>query len=102
MNDAKLSLNFQFPTADTFDTLEAVLAIARRGGLHLRAMRVSAPSVHRMSAFLQLEAHEGDLLDLFIARLQNLFCVEDVQVHADRTSDALIAAPDHAALFTLP
>ncbi len=73
MNSAHLHLTFSLDHESTFDTLEAVLAIARRGrlrlaGLHLQEVRVA----------LDLHASERDLLDLFEARLRNVIGVHDI------------------------
>lgn len=83
MNDAHLTLTFSMSPADSLDTLEAALAIARRGGLHLSGMQVLAsasevaPCDH---VCLQLRAAEADRLELFVARLRNLFCAKNVVV----------------------
>lgn len=82
MNDTRLSLTFYLSQADSFDTLEAVLATARRGGLTMHAMHVINADAERMHTVLALKANCPELLDLFVARLHNLYCVEDVEVHS--------------------
>lgn len=80
MTDAHLPLTFSVASGDTLDTLEAVLAIARRGGLRLAAMQV-APCTDADQVYLDLRAGEPDLLTLFLARLHSLFCVSDIVIH---------------------
>lgn len=84
MHDAHLALRFSVSPADTLDTLEAALAIARRGGLQLAGMHVQAPAARHAVAcdevFLQLRASDADRLDLFLTRLRKLYCAEDIVV----------------------
>ncbi len=80
MKNALLPLTFSVASADTLDTLEAVLAIARRGGVRLNAMKVHACSHARDEVDLVLSALDADLLALFLARVRNLFCVEELRV----------------------
>ena len=80
MKNALLPLSFSVASRDTLDTLEAVLAIARRGGLRLAALKVHARSDACDEVDLILAAVEADLLDLFLARVRNLFCVEELRV----------------------
>ena len=77
-----LPLSFSVAAPDTLDTLEAVLAIARRGGLRLAAMRLS-PQAGSDEVFMDLQAAEADLLALFLARLRNHACVAGIVVHRD-------------------
>lgn len=77
MNDAHLPLRFSVPKTATLDTLEAVLAIARRGGLHLAALELDSSAAHD-SVFLKLGAVEADLLDLFMARLHNVIGIIEI------------------------
>lgn len=67
-------LTFLLEPDNTLHALEAVLATARRGGLQLSALRL-----HRQgpddAVFLRLHARDGDLLDLFFLRLDNIIGV---------------------------
>jgi acetolactate synthase regulatory subunit len=77
MNTHALPLTFSIDNSSTLDTLEAVLAIARRGGLRLAGLTL-APDAFSDRVSLQLVADEPDLLDLFQARLANLVGVHDI------------------------
>ena len=78
MTSALLPLTFCVDKDTALDTLEAVLAIARRGGLSLAALQVQgAPACNLVS--IELVARDGDLLDLFGARLRNLVNVYDIK-----------------------
>lgn len=78
MNPAHLALTFCVDKNGTLDALEAVLAIARRGGLQLAALQLrSLPT--QDSVFLDLQAAEPDLLDLFMARLHNVIGIDSVE-----------------------
>jgi hypothetical protein len=77
MNDTHLPVSFSVDKDRTLDTVEAVLAIARRGGLRLGAMQLrSRESDDRV--YLELHAPEPDLLDLFMARLHNQVGVDAI------------------------
>jgi hypothetical protein len=82
------NLTFTLEPASLIDTLEAVLAIARRGGLRLAAL-----TLQRQQVALELEADDSDLIDLFNARLHNVIGVHDIAV-----SDRLTRAPHLAAV----
>jgi hypothetical protein len=70
MNESLLPVNFSVDKDRTLDTMEAVLAIARRGGLRLGAMQLrSLDQDDRV--YLELHAPDPDMLDLFMARLHN-------------------------------
>lgn len=73
MNCARLPLSFCVDPDTKFDTLEMVLAIARRIGLHLARLELEADQV-----FIDLHAGEPDPLALFHARLNNVIGVYDV------------------------
>jgi len=78
MNSAHLALTFCVDKPGTLDALEAVLAIARRGGLQLAALQLrSLPA--QDSVFLDLQAPDPDLLDLFMARLHNVIGIDSVE-----------------------
>ena len=76
MTSARLPLSFSIDPDSTFDTLEMVLAIARRIGLRLCHLRVRADRV-----FLELSASEDDALALFSARLHNVIGVHDIALN---------------------
>ncbi|NHZ60712.1 hypothetical protein [Massilia genomosp. 1] len=78
MNDSHLPLHFSVPKAATLDTLEAVLAIARRGGLHLAALELDSSAADDDVIFLQLRAIDPDLLALFMTRLRNVIEIIDI------------------------
>lgn len=73
----QLALTFSIDPQHTLDTMEAVLAIARRGGLQLGALQLG-PRAQDGRAYLELQAPDPDLLDLFLARLHNLIGVADI------------------------
>lgn len=78
----QLALTFTIDRQATLDTMEAVLAIARRGGLQLAALQLRTRA-HDDSAYLELLAPDPDLLDLFLARLGNLIGVSDIDPAAN-------------------
>jgi hypothetical protein len=78
MNPTHLALTFSVDKPGTLDALEAVLAIARRGGLQLAALQLRSLPAHD-SVFLDLRAGDPDLLDLFMARLQNVIGIDSVE-----------------------
>ncbi len=78
MNTHHLSLGFFMEKADTLDTLEAVLAIVRRGGVGLTRLHVLSHAQVDV-ARLELHAADDDRLDLCMARLANLIGVHDLQ-----------------------
>lgn|GEM_PF-3251718 len=84
MTDAYLALRFSVSPADTLDTLEAALAIARRGGLQLAGIHVQAPAACHANpgdeVLLQLRAADADRLELFLTRLRNLYCAQKIVV----------------------
>lgn len=73
MTSARLPLAFSLDPDSTFDTLEMVLAIARRIGLHLARLEFDAGRV-----CIDLHAGDDDPLALFRARLDNVIGVHDV------------------------
>ncbi|MCE3606024.1 hypothetical protein LXA47_20790 [Massilia sp. P8910] len=77
MNDSHLPLRFSVPRTTTLDTLETVLAIARRGGLQLAALELDSRGADD-TIFLKLRAPDTDLLDLFMARLYNVIGITDI------------------------
>ncbi|NHZ81512.1 hypothetical protein F2P44_19845 [Massilia sp. CCM 8695] len=77
MNDSHLPLSFSVSKTATLDTLEAVLAIARRGGLQLAALALDSRAGDD-TVFLNLRAPDADLLDLFMARLNNVIGITDI------------------------
>jgi hypothetical protein len=85
MNEHRLPLTFSLDQDSPLDALEAVLAIARRGGVRLARLQVQHCTVA-----LELRADDADLLALFRARLQNLFSVHDIAL-----SESLTTAGDH-------
>lgn len=74
MTCAHLSLSFSIDPDSTFDTLEMVLAIARRIGLHLAYLELRAGE----RVFIALHAGDHDPLALFCARLHNVIGVHEV------------------------
>jgi acetolactate synthase regulatory subunit len=77
MNANHLPLSFKIEKDSTLDVMEAVLAIARRGGLQLGALQMrSHPQAD--AVFLELLAPEADLLALFLTRLRNVIGVHDI------------------------
>lgn len=77
MNHAHRPVSFSVDKDLTLDTMEAVLAIARRGGLRLGALQLRSQD-HSDRVYLELLAPEPDLLDLFMARLSNQIGVEAI------------------------
>lgn len=75
MTSASLPLSFCIDPERTLDTLEMVLAIARRIGLHLTQLQLQGNR-----AFLELEAADDDPLALFCARLHNVVGVHDIDL----------------------
>jgi hypothetical protein len=67
-----LTVTFFIDPDDSLGTLEAVLAIARRGGLQLAALEL------HVRARLDLHAPDPDLLDLFLARLHRQIGVDAI------------------------
>lgn len=78
MTTSRLPFTFSVDEATPFDTLEAVLATARRGGLTLVNIRAHA-TAGAVRVSIELLAQERDLLDLFAVRLRNLVDVFDMQ-----------------------
>jgi acetolactate synthase regulatory subunit len=72
------TLTFCTDKDTTIDTLEAVLATARRGGLHLARLQMHARDPHDQ-VVLELIARDSDLLDLFVHRVRNLFGVYSIE-----------------------
>lgn len=77
MNPASLSLTFAIDPDEPAGTLEAVLAIARRGGVTLACASFTA-SGRDARARLRLSSSEPDRLDLFLARLHHVVGVSQV------------------------
>jgi hypothetical protein len=79
MTSSHRTFTFFIDRDSPIDTLEAVLAIARRGQLHLSGLHVLAhPTVHLV--VLGLTAPDSELLDLFEARLGNQIGVADIRI----------------------
>ncbi len=76
MNSHRLSLTFRVDPDSPLDTLEMVLAIARRISLRLARMEVRGELV-----FLDLRADEGDPLTLFCTRLHNVIGVHSIALN---------------------
>ncbi|MES2019321.1 MAG: hypothetical protein V4484_22750 [Pseudomonadota bacterium] len=76
MTSARLPLHFSLDPDSQLDTLEMVLAIARRIGLRLAHLQLRDERV-----FVELHAGEPDALDLFCARLHNVIGVHDIVVN---------------------
>jgi hypothetical protein len=74
MTCVHLSLSFSIDPDSTFDTLEMVLAIARRIGLQLAKLELRAGA----RVFIALRADDADPLALFCARLHNVIGVHEV------------------------
>ncbi|MDQ1833626.1 hypothetical protein [Massilia scottii] len=90
MNDSHLPLSFSVPKTATLDTLEAVLAIARRGGLQLAALELDSRTSDD-TIFLNLRAPDPDLLDLFMARLHNVIGIADICPMDDKVTRMHVA-----------
>jgi len=84
----QLTVTFSVDPAHAFDTLEAVLAIARRGGLQLGALD------YCRHARVDLLAPDPRLLDLFLARLCNQIGVDAIV--PSRPQHGLATGPLHA------
>lgn len=76
MNLATLSLTFSVDQDEPMGILEAVLAIARRGGVSLNELSFTDPGNARAS--IRLQSDEAERLDLFLARLHNAIGVRDI------------------------
>ena len=72
-----LPLTFCVEKECPIGTLEAVLATARRGGLHLVSLHVQQGDFTDMVA-IELGATERHLLDLFYRRLENIVNVSAI------------------------
>lgn len=77
MNSSHLPVRFSMDKDRTLDTMEAVLAIARRGGLTLGKLHMRSREADDL-AYLELQAPDPALLDLFLLRLQNVVGVEAI------------------------
>lgn len=90
MDYSHLPLTFSLDHNGTLDTLEAVLAIARRGGLRLAKL-----SLDDLKVAIELRADDADLLALFSARLHNVIGVYDISLSTSFTfeSDQAVALP---------
>jgi len=73
----QLALTFAIDQQYTLDTLEAVLAIARRGGLQLSALDLHSGEQDDRAA-IELTAPDPDRLELFLARLRKLIGVSEI------------------------
>lgn len=76
MTPSHLPLNFSIDPDHVFDTLETVLAIARRIGLRMAHLQLRGETV-----FIDLHAGDADALTLFRARLHNVIGVHDIVVN---------------------
>jgi hypothetical protein len=76
MNSPRLCLTFRVDPDSPLDTLEMVLATARRISLRLARMQVRGELV-----FLDLRADEEGPLTLFCARLHNLIGVHSIALN---------------------
>ena len=74
MTYTHLSLRFSIDPDSSFDTLETVLAIARRIGLQLVHLELRAGA----RACVELRAADADPLALFCARLHNVIGVDEI------------------------
>jgi acetolactate synthase regulatory subunit len=72
-----LPLSFSVEPDSTLDTLEMVLAVARRIGLRLAQLELRPAN----QVFIDLHAADDDALALFCARLHNVIGVHDVHMH---------------------
>lgn len=77
MNSCHLPVRFSIDKARTLDTMEAVLAIARRGGLTLSRLQLHSRAGDDL-ALLELRASDPELLNLFVLRLSNVIGVADI------------------------
>ena len=81
MNPHRLPLTFAVAKPHTLDAMEAVLAIARRGGCQLASLQLrDGPDTSHVA--LELHAPEPELLDLFLARLHNLHDIDQITTPA--------------------
>lgn len=71
-------LTFLLEPAGTLDTLEAILATARRGGLTLGGLRLHRAGRDDL-VYLRLRSDDADLLDLFTLRLNNIIGVHEIR-----------------------
>lgn len=78
MTCARLPLTFCIDKDSPIDTLEAVLAIARRGRLRLSNLHLQAGDTGDLVR-MELLADGGEPLDLFELRLRNLYGVFDIE-----------------------
>ena len=77
MNPHSLPLTFAIAKTHTLDAMEAVLAIARRGGCHLASLQLrDGPGATQVA--LELHASAPELLALFLTRLHNLHDIDDL------------------------
>jgi hypothetical protein len=76
MTSARLPLSFSIDPACLFDTLETVLAIARRIDLRMTHLQLRGATV-----FIDLHASDADALALFRARLHNVIGVHDIVIN---------------------
>jgi hypothetical protein len=91
MTSARLPLRFSIDQDSTLDTLEMVLAIARRIGLRLAHLELRGAG----QVCLELRAGEADALALFCARLHNVIGVHDVcMLPIEQKYRTLRASPD--------
>lgn len=79
MNQHRLPITFAVGKPHTLEVMEAVLAIARRGGCQLASL-VLRDGEHANHVALELLAPEPELLDLFVTRLNNLFDIAKIEV----------------------
>jgi acetolactate synthase regulatory subunit len=96
MNSATLTTTFDIATDEPAGTLEAVLAIARRGGVQLAALHFAAAG-HERRAILTLASDEPDRLDLFLTRLHNVIGVSGITVTAQCRDPLQSLCAMHAA-----
>ncbi|MES3023333.1 MAG: hypothetical protein V4857_17355 [Pseudomonadota bacterium] len=83
LHTSQLSIHFSVSAEHAFNALEAVLAIARRGGLSIGALKVEpAGPAGAHVVWLELRASEEDPLALFLARLQGVFDIDDLCAQA--------------------
>ena len=78
MTSTYLPLTFCLDKNTAIDTLEAVLAIARRGGLRLSRLHLTTRETDDLVS-MELLAGEHDPLDLFEHRLRNLVDVFNIE-----------------------
>ena len=82
----QLAVRCALDKAHTFDLLEAILAIARRGGLQLGTLQLRARA-DADAAYFELRAADAELLELFMARLSNVIGVTQIaRIEQDRTA----------------